>query len=286
MPCYNIKIADICIQLDTPFTVAIGEEISPFLCENADSCHYRILFRAEHSALPALPPDGRWVEDRYYTVFHGANAVFFRNAPDQCPYALVTQLSDGFLCSYLPEIEKFFYDSADILNMIGMESLLLQQDGILLHASLVYWQDRGILFSAPSGTGKSTQAALWERFMGSRTLNGDRAGIRCINGAWKAFGMPFAGTSGIYRNESTPIAAIVVLAQSTQNGIRRLAPMEAVRKLLPECSCRRWDSCFMDRLLSLLLVLVQQVPVYHLECRPDREAVQLLHDTITKEEIT
>ena len=170
--------------------------------------------------------------------------------------------------------------------MIGLEALLLQQGGLLLHASLICWRSRSILFSAPCGTGKSTQADLWETFMGSRTLNGDRAGIRCNSGVWTAYGMPFAGTSGIYCSDCAPIAAIVVLGQSPQNTIRRLKPMEALRKLLPECSCRRWDPRFMDQVLSLLLAVVQQVPVYQLECRPDREAVELLYDTITKEEIT
>ena len=95
--------------------------------------------------------------------------------------------------------------------------------------------------------------------------------------------MPFAGTSGIYRNESVPIAAIVTLAQGPENVIRRLRPMEAVRKLLPECSCRRWDSNFMNAMLDLLLQLVQEIPVYLLECRPDEGAVNLLHDTLVKD---
>lgn len=286
MPYYSFEIADLRIQLDTPFPVAIGGELAPFLSESRASCHSRIVFRALEEPMPPLPPEGRWVQDRYYTDLNGSDAVFVRNGPDQPPYALITQLRDGCLCRYLPEFERFFYDSADILNVIGMEALLLRQGGLLLHAALIRWQSRGILFSAPSGTGKSTQADLWQTFMGSRTLNGDRAGIRCVNGAWTAFGMPFAGTSGIYRNESAPIAAVVTLEQGPQNRIRRLSPLEAVRKLLPECSCRRWDPGFMDETLSLLLSLVRQIPVYCLECRPDREAVQLLHDTITKEEIT
>lgn len=107
-----------------------------------------------------------------------------------------------------------------------------------------------------------------------------------MDGVWKAYGMPFSGTSGIYRNDSVPISTIVVLAQGTENQIERLRPMEAVRKLLPECSCRRWDQTFMDRMLNLLVSLVQQVPVYGLKCRPDQDAVLLLRDTIIKEEIT
>ena len=285
MPCYTFNMAGICIQLDTPFSVAFGAETAPFLTQTHVHCQSCIVFRAE-TELPAVPKDGRWVQDRCYAVYDGSNAIFVRIGPDEAPYALITERPDGYLCRYIPEFEKSFYDCIDILNLMGMEGLLLRQGGMLLHASLVRWNNRGILFSAPCGTGKSTQAELWEACMGSDTLNGDRAGIRCVDGVWKAFGMPFAGTSRIYRNESAPIAAIVVLAQGAENRIQQLQPVAAVRKLLPECSCRRWDPQFMDQMLSLLFSLVQQIPIYHLECRPDRGAVHLLHDTITKEEIT
>ena len=59
--------------------------------------------------------------------------------------------------------------------------------------------------------------------------------------------------------------------------------MEAFRRMLPECSARRWDSDFMNRLIGVLSALVTDVPVYQLACRPDREAVELLRDTIMKE---
>ena len=97
--------------------------------------------------------------------------------------------------------------------------------------------------------------------------------------------MPFAGTSGIYMNTSTTVAAIVTLEQNNENKIRRLAPMEAIRKLLPECNCRRWDAAFMDHLLNLLVMLVQRVPIYLLQCRPDEEAVDVLFQRLKQEEL-
>lgn len=283
MPQYFYDLTDVKIQLHTPFPLQIGAESLPFLTEGTAACQIHIVFTAT-DCLPDLPENGCWIEDRYYATLEGMKSVFVRNSCDSAPHAVLTETPTGFACQYLKEFERFFLDSGDLLNLLGLENILLSQGGILLHASLIQWQGRGIVFSAPCGTGKSTQAALWEKYLGSEVFNGDRAGLRCVDGRWIAYGMPFAGTSGIYRKESVPVSAIVVLAQGPENRIQRLQPMDAVRKLLPECSCRRWDRDFMDRILSILLLLVAQIPVYHLECRPDQDAVLLLRDTVIEDE--
>jgi len=284
MPSYIYHLADIPVRLETSFPVRIAAESKPFLSESEENWDFRVSFQAAEF-LPELPDQGFWHEDVFYTSLEGRGAVFFRNYPNQPPYALLIDDDQGLICHYDKAQEHFFEDSSGILNHLGVEQLLLKSGGFLLHSSFIRWQGRGILFSAPCGTGKSTQADLWEKYLGSETLNGDRAAIRCVDGCWKAFGMPFAGTSRIYRKEQAPLAAIVTLAQGPENVIRRLRPMEAVGKLLPECSCRRWDAGFMDELLDLLLQLVQQAPVYLLECRPDEGAVQLLFRTMEKDGI-
>lgn len=283
MPQYFYDLTDVKIQLHTPFRLQIGTESLPFLTEGTAACQIHIVFTAT-DCLPDLPENGCWIDDRYYGILDGMQCVFVRNSCDSVPYAALIETSAGFTCQYLAEFERFFLDSSDLLNLMGVENILLSQGGILLHASLIQWQGRGIVFSAPCGTGKSTQASLWEKYLNSDILNGDRTGLRCVDGQWVAYGMPFAGTSGIYRKESAAVSAIVVLSQGPENRIRRLQPMDAVKKLLPECSCRRWDRDFMDRMLSTLLALVGQIPVYHLECRPDQDAVLLLRDTIIEDE--
>ena len=284
MPNYIYHLAGIPVRLETSFPVRIAEESLPFLSEGAEDWDCRVSFRAAES-LPALPEQGIWHEDMFYTSLDGRSAVFFRNLPGEPPYALLQEDDNGLICYYNKTREHFFGESGDILNHLGVERLLLNRSGFLLHSSFIRWREKGILFSAPCGTGKSTQADLWEQYLGSETLNGDRAAVRYMEGAWSVFGMPFAGTSRIYRNESAPLAAIVTLAQGPENVIRRLRPMEAVGKLLPECSCRRWDAGFMDELLNVLLQLVQQVPVYLLECRPDEGAVTLLRSTMERDGI-
>ena len=163
-----------------------------------------------------------------------------------------------------------------ISAFFALEQLLLRHQAFQLHASVIEWQGKGILFSAPSGTGKSTQAELWRIHQDASIINGDRAMIRLHEGQYRVYGSPYAGASGIYTNQNAPIQAIVVLSQAPENRLERLSPMVAFNKLYRECTVLSWDADFVDGLSNLLIDLVQNVPVYHLACRPDADAVETL----------
>ena len=105
---------------------------------------------------------------------------------------------------YKDELLREFH----ISGMLAMELVLIINQGFQLHASVINWKDKGILFSAPSGTGKSTQADLWKKYEGAEVINGDRALIRKEKGDFTVYGYPYAGTSKIYTNFSAPIKAI------------------------------------------------------------------------------
>lgn len=68
---------------------------------------------------------------------------------------------------------------------VGLHHKLLQQDALVIHASYIEFMGRGILFLGPSGTGKSTQARLWNEHAGAPILNGDRALLRQKDGIWQ-----------------------------------------------------------------------------------------------------
>ena len=161
-----------------------------------------------------------------------------------------------------------------------MEDILLRHSGLLLHSSFIRCQGKAVLFSAPCGTGKSTQAELWEKYEGADIINGDRSGLRRLGCGWMAFGLPYAGSSGIYRNESEPLAAVILLSQAKENRLRKLKVLEAFPDLYREVMVHRWDRKFVSESTELLLQLLREIPVYLLECRPDREAVQLVRDEI------
>lgn len=275
---YSIAGLSVCMEM--PFQTNISEESTPFLIGDDANCLAHVRF-IPVDVLPPVPTDGIWHQDRCYS----GNSYHIRSAPGEEPYAAVEYDENGCIrICYLRQSGDMIRESRYLINMVGLERLLLHHEGLILHASFISWQGRGILFSAPSGTGKSTQAKLWEKHMGAAIINGDRAGIRCVDGKWSAYGLPYAGSSRIFRNESMPIQAIVILRRHHENRIRRMEEFEALRDLLPEFSAYRWSVNFMNKVLDIATELLQDVPVYCLECRPEQDAVQLLHDVLTSEE--
>lgn len=165
---------------------------------------------------------------------------------------------------------------------LSLPQLLLPFHTLIFHASYIGWQGRGILFTAPSGTGKSTQAELWRRHRGTEVLNGDKAGVR-LAGRPTAHGVPFAGTSGICRNVSLPLGAVVVLSQAPENTLRRLPPSQAAAALFPNVFVDSVVRAEWSRTLELLLALVAAVPVYALACTPDERAVECLERALKED---
>ncbi len=285
MTCY-FQVCGMTVCCQTPFELQITEETRPFLCQ---ACTPDLVFRFEPvPGLPAMPADGFWVVNDYYARTPNEDVVYFCPAREHPAFARVfwqETKPDEMTCEYIAGKEADLCYSRNILEMLSLESFLLRHGGILLHASLIAWNGRGILFSAPSGTGKSTQADLWQSLEGAQILNGDRAGLTCEGGTWRAWGLPYAGSSGIYRNESAEVSALIVLRQATQNRIFRATPMEAVRWLYPELTVHRWDAKFTNQAVDLLVKLVSGVPVYLLECLPEPSAVALLKQEIMKGEL-
>ena len=113
---------------------------------------------------------------------------------------------------------------------ISLPQLLLYHSTLVFHAAYTGTPQGAILFSAPSQTGKSTQAALWAQHRGAEVLNGDKAAVR-LDGAPMVHGVPFSGTSGICENVSLPLRGVVVLSQAKENSVRRLGPSAAVAAL-------------------------------------------------------
>ena len=164
-------------------------------------------------------------------------------------------------------------------NGIQLQYLLMHHRGMIFHASYIGYEGNGILFTAPSQTGKSTQARLWQEHLGARILNGDKAGIH-LGETPMACGVPFSGTSGICENVSLPLKAVVVLSQAPENTVGRMKPIEAIQALCPNLFVDHAIGEEWQIAMRLLMDLVEQVPVYALACTPDARAVEVLHREI------
>lgn len=108
---------------------------------------------------------------------------------------------------------------------------------LLIHASVIRNNGYGYLFTAPSGTGKSTHTHLWYKYIpGSDLMNDDNPVVRIVDGVTTVFGSPWSGKTPCYRNISAPIGAITRLEQAPENRIEPMAAIPAFAALLPAVS--------------------------------------------------
>lgn len=160
-----------------------------------------------------------------------------------------------------------------VLNALGAETLIAEAGGFVFHCSYIDRGGKAVLFTAPSETGKSTQAELWRRLRGAEIINGDRAAVRIVDGHIMAEGIPFSGSSDYCENRSLPIEAIVYLGQAKQTTIRKVRGYEAFAKIWEGVSVNTWNRRDVERVSAAVQQVAERIPVYHLPCTPDESAV-------------
>lgn len=175
---------------------------------------------------------------------------------------------------------EMFVNKLHFGSYLAVERVMLDYDCFQLHSSVISVNGQAILFSAPSGTGKSTQADLWKKYEQAEIINGDRGLIRKKEEGFIVYGSPYAGSSQIITTLCAPVRAVVVLTQASQNKITRLKQSDAFAKLYQETTVNSWNSQFILRIMDLLNVFVEQIPVYQLDCLPDQGAVELLKEEL------
>ncbi|MCD7820399.1 MAG: hypothetical protein LUH07_15340 [Lachnospiraceae bacterium] len=167
-------------------------------------------------------------------------------------------------------------------NYVGLEHLLLGHQSVPLHSASVLYRGQTILFSAPSETGKSTQADLWKKYRGAEPFNGDRNLLWKRNGEWVVTGFPCHGTSPDCVNTCAPLRAIVVLRQAKTDCIRILSKMEKTLALISEMTINRWNSSDQDMAYALADDLVEHIDIIGLDCTMEQSAVETLENYLEK----
>ncbi len=211
--------------------------------------------------------------------------IRFKEMDIQKNYASVIS-SDALLTEvyYSPRCVKEMSYLNNCLMHVPLEKILLVHNRFFLHASFIRSSIGGLLFSAQSGVGKSTQADLWKQYDGATIINGDRAIIQKEESSWRAHGSPFAGSSGYCINDSEKVRAIILLEQALENQVIVPRMSEKFRRLMLQVSMYNLDASEIDKLCSLVMEMIAAVPVYILRCTPDVKAVEVLKEFLEKEE--
>ena len=162
----------------------------------------------------------------------------------------------------------------------------------LFHSAVVSYKGRGYMFLGKSGTGKSTHARLWLKYVaGVELMNDDNPVVRFFDdgpdGAPRAvvYGSPWSGKTPCYRNVQAPVGGIVLLSQAPYNKIVRLKGVQAYAALVTSISGKRWDKSVADGLHATENSLAKYIPVWYLECLPDEAAARLCCESVASTDV-
>lgn len=158
---------------------------------------------------------------------------------------------------------------------------LVEDNIILFHCSAIMINNSAILFTAPSGTGKSTHTRMWQECFGERVtvINDDKPLIKINDIEAVIYGTPWCGKHGIETNTSAKIKAVVILEQSEVNSIKPISFFDAYPTILNQ-TYRPNDADKMRKVLSMINGFIKNVTIYKLGCNISHEAAETAYNAI------
>lgn len=153
---------------------------------------------------------------------------------------------------------------------------MIEFDTVLFHGSVIAVDGVGYLFTAKSGTGKSTHTRLWRAYFGDRAVmvNDDKPLLKITDSGVTAYGTPYNGKHRLGSNISVPLKAICILTRSADNHIEHITREQAYTMLLQQVY-RPADMLKMAKTLELVDRLADSVKLYKLGCNMDISAAKV-----------
>lgn len=165
----------------------------------------------------------------------------------------------------------------------GFYNAVLQHGGIVLHSSCVEKDGQAYLFSAKSGTGKSTHTHLWlSEIPDTRIINDDKPLLVRRGGKFCACGTPFSGKTDENINESVPVRAIIFLHRSEENTVKRMNPALAVPLFIAQ-TINPHIKEYANEMLERTDEILTEIPVFSLGCNKEAGTGKFAYEEIEKQ---
>ena len=163
------------------------------------------------------------------------------------------------------------------LIMIAFGVAVAPHRTLKMHASVTVLNGQALLFLGVSGTGKSTHSRLWRKFVpGATLLNDDEPIVRVLeDGEVRVYGCPWSGSTPCYKNELARVKAFVYLYQAPENKLSRLRGRDSFDAIYSSSAFLHSDKVRHLAMFDTVADVLERIPVYRLDCRPDEEAVSL-----------
>lgn len=184
----------------------------------------------------------------------------------------------------LPDVKssKGMLESLAVYRKIS--EIMVEHDTFLFHCSAVAVDGRAYLFTAPSGTGKSTHTRLWREVFGERAVmvNDDKPLLQVREDAVYVCGTPWNGKHNLDSNRKVPVGGICILERGTENHIEKISVADAFPFLYRQ-TYRPADRDKMLKTLSLLKQTAEHIPLYRMQCNISRQAAQMAWEMMSEQ---
>lgn len=277
---YEIAGHRMCIDTpDAEVTARLIPSFAPFRVKDEGGADMLFHFSGnDEVSIPDRAPDDVMVADGMsFDVYHSAGSVTvcvkskqkehrFNLSADKKRVTTDLSLTQPYETLFLAYFLRTSY---------GMAAAHRQT--IKIHASVIEKDGRALIFMGKSGTGKSTHSKNWLKFVPDCSLlNDDEPIVRVLpDGQVRVYGAPWSGSTPCYRNISAQVVAFVRLYQSPENKLTPLKGVQAFASLFQSVAVLRSDNANKDLTMTIANDILEQVPIYRLDNRPDREAVSL-----------
>ena len=286
----NIKCGELIFGIESDYCTEIPKNAAKFIGGGKDSdFEYKSEIKYNIELKDKLKIDNRkLISKKQDLIITGENDLETRYLfikGDTYPYAKYTEIDKNNISIEVMSGFREMFDIDTIFwSLFSLERHMIKKQSLILHCSYTVYKDHAILFSGPSGIGKSTQAALWEKYKGAQVLNGDRSLLLKKDGTWCADGWPVCGSSEICINKRSKLGSIVFLNQGEKNKVVKLDKSNAVKKLISQLTINYWNLDFVNEAFMIAEDIVDNVNVYELICTPGIEAVEALEEALKEEE--
>lgn len=278
----HYKIAEHSLMIDTPdveITARLIPSFRPFKVEidGKDDLLFSFSGNKQISIPDRDPDDVMEADGMTFHVYHidGTVTVCVKNKEIEHRFNLSADRKT--VTSDLTLVERYESHFLAYFLRAAYGMAAANHQTIKIHASVIEKGGKALVFMGKSGTGKSTHSSNWQQFVPDcQLLNDDEPIVRVLSdGSIRVYGAPWSGSTPCYRNASAEIAAFVRLYQNPNNKLTPLKGVQAFASLYQSVAILRSDNENKELVITTVNDILEQVPIYRLDNRPDREAVSL-----------
>lgn len=286
----QIKVAEIPINIACHDKEFFEKRLKAYrIRDNEEHIEARMTIKSRTNEIMVLPKGNTIEKIRALTLAKTVDGRFFYYSANKNKQVVsctvydsdysnveITQLSTRRHSVFSLTDFEYIYTGMAFSNRLAIEG------GLVLHASALKYDGKGIAFSAISGTGKSTHTGLWKKYLSDSVsiINDDKPAVRFVDGQPFLYGTPWSGKTDINNNICAPLSAIVFLQRSEENSIERLNIGDTYYEMANAVARPACDKALGERLIDTMEKLMKSVPVYRLCCNISRQAVETVYKEI------